>query len=248
MTAVVGILCKDGVVLATDSSVTFSATPQFRTVEQVSEKLYIIADRIILAGTGSLGMGQRFNALIRQQWDKNGFTEPLAVTKALTKAMIEDMASTYKNPGDYGALMGFVCKKVPHLCEFALSDFQPELKTDRIWYCSMGSAQYITDPFLGLMREIYWDGGVPPTVHEGAFTATWALEHACKVNPGGVNEPISVAVLEKNEKGEFTARVLSRAEVDAHRENIEGARQHLRKYRDEHKPNAAKDVPPPPKI
>ena len=48
----------------------------------------------------------------------------------------------------------------------------------------MGSGQPITDPFLALMRSIFWGDGLP-TVQDGTFAVTWALEHAIEVNPGG---------------------------------------------------------------
>ena len=42
MTAVVGILCSDGIVIGTDSSMTMVAGT-FRTIEQSTEKLDVVA-------------------------------------------------------------------------------------------------------------------------------------------------------------------------------------------------------------
>jgi hypothetical protein len=39
--------------------------------------------------------------------------------------------------------LGFVLGDKPHLCEFAVTDFQPEFKTETMWYGSMGSGQPI---------------------------------------------------------------------------------------------------------
>ena len=63
MTAVVGILCSDGVVVGTDSSMTM-ASGTFRTIEQPTEKLDVVDNRAIIAGTGSVGHGQRFRNVI----------------------------------------------------------------------------------------------------------------------------------------------------------------------------------------
>ena len=49
MTAVVGVLCKDGVVVGSDSSATFGPHPQFHTIEQRCKKISVIEDRIIVA-------------------------------------------------------------------------------------------------------------------------------------------------------------------------------------------------------
>ena len=116
------------------------------------------------------------------------------------------------------------------LCEFAPPHFQPELKTDRLWYVSMASAQAIADPFLGLIREVFWSEGVP-THSEAVFAVAWTLWHAIKLNPGGVNAPIQIAVL-TSDKGKLSARMLNDAEIGEHEGNVEGAIDHLRKYRD----------------
>jgi len=42
------------------------------------------------------------------------------------------------------------------LCEFQLSDFQPEFKDKNLWYVSMGSSQPITDTFLAFIRDVFW--------------------------------------------------------------------------------------------
>ena len=142
MTAVVGVLCRDGVVIGTDSSATFGPGPQFRTIEQPTDKLDVIGEHLIIAGTGEIGLSQRFCAIAEMAWKEKLFQKPpLEVVKLLSRAAIEDMAQTYLQPGKYGALLAFPCGDIPCLCEFALHNFQPELKTDRLWYTSMGSAE-----------------------------------------------------------------------------------------------------------
>ena len=65
MTLVVGIRCTDGVIIGTDSAVT-SATGQALTIMQPSKKITIVGDHIILAGTGELGLGQRFADILQK--------------------------------------------------------------------------------------------------------------------------------------------------------------------------------------
>ena len=242
MTAIVGILCGDGVVVGTDGSATF-AQGQFRTIEQPTEKLHIIGDRIILAGTGQVGFDQRFRAIVNESWttDKLFQREYLDVAKTLTRRFIEDLKMTYANIGQYGALMAFDGAG-PRLCEFSLQDFQPEFKNERIWYCSMGSAQAITDPFLAFIREVFWQKD-RPSVEDAIFAATWTLEHAVALNPGGVNEPIGVAVLERQKKGHLSARVLGPQELDQHRQHVQAAKESLGDFRREYEPDKAQDVP-----
>lgn len=78
------------------------------------------------------------------------------------------------------------------------------------------------------MREIFWREGLP-TVQDGIFAVTWALEHAVQLNPGGINGPIRVAVLEKS-VGKFHARLLSKDDLDEHYQNIEQAKERLRTF------------------
>lgn len=114
-----------------------------------------------------------------------------------------------------------------------------------MWYVSMGSGQSITDPFLALMREIFWRAG-PPTVQDATFAVTWALDHAIAVNTGGINGPARIAVMERV-SGKLAARLLDEADLLEHRQNIEQAKERLRTFQESQKPGAgdAPDVPKP---
>lgn len=247
MTAIVGILCKDGVVIGTDSSATFVHGQHFRTIEQTTEKIEIVANNVIIAGTGAIGLGQRFCEVIATAWKKGRFTHhPIDVGRELCKDAIDDFASTGAIRGQYGAIVGFFGGGKPQLCEFGVQDLQPEFKTEHLWYCSMGSAQPITDPFLAFMREIFWENGLP-NLQEGTFAVTWTLDLAIHINPGGVNGPIRMAVLEQIKGGPFTARMLKDNELGEHRENIAQAKRCLRDFRDSYKPSAESEAPDVPK-
>ncbi len=247
MTSVVGIFCRDGVVIGADSSATFIAGQQ-RTIEQPTEKLWVVADNVIVAGSGYIGLDQRFHAIVEKAWDEHVFQKtPLEAAKWLTATAIQDFVSTSAPKGHYQALVAFPYQHKPQLCEWDINTFQPELKTERLWYCSIGSAQPITDPFLALMRDILWEHGCPG-LHDGIFATTWALEHAVMVNPGGVNAPIRLAVLEHGPKGLLQARVLDDDELGEHRQNIKEAKRLLRDYRDRHRAprmEEAPDIPQP---
>ncbi len=229
MTAIVGILCQNGIVLGTDSSATFGSG-RIHTVEQPMQKLSIIGDSIIFAGTGQVGLGQRFQALVEESWRNGTFNKTaMEVAKHLSRLTIEDFGYTYVPKGEYGALLAFPAKGKIHLCEFGVADFQPEFKTDILWYASLGVTQHITDSFLALMREVFWKVG-PPSLIDGLFAATWTLDHAIEVNVGGVKGPIQIAVLRPDNKGQLKAERLSEAFLGEHRQNIEGAKKALRDY------------------
>src|SRR5690349_3966590 len=143
----------------------FSAGDNTPTIEQPTKKIDIIGERVIVAGTGAVGMGQRFTAVVDKAWQEKVFAKQqhsaIDIGKHLCAEGVKDFQSTGAQPGRFGALVAFVCREKPCLIEFGVTDFQPELKTSNIWYVSMGSGQKIADPFLGLMRQAFWDEGVP---------------------------------------------------------------------------------------
>ena len=199
MTILIGVLCKDGVVIGADSSATFDAGG-IRTIEQPTKKIDIIDGKIIVAGTGQIGLGQRFSYQIKKAWDTNKLKgPPIEVAKTMSALGISDFIDTkWVDRGQYGALVAFPAEKKSHLCEFQLRDFQPELKTEHLWYVSVGSGQLIVDPFLGLIRKIFWANGQPTTYQDGIFIVVWALQQAIDLNTGGINEPMQIAVLSQD--------------------------------------------------
>jgi 20S proteasome alpha/beta subunit len=244
MTAIVGVYCKDGVVIGSDSSATFTAG-QYGTIEQPTKKIDILGN-VIVAGTGQIGLGQRFCAVVKKAWDEKKFqNSEIEVAKYLCSNGIKDFASTEAKRGEYGALVAFPIMSQFHLCEFSIVDFQPEMKNDRLWYVSMGSSQPITDPFLAFIRQVYWNEGLP-TVNEAMFAVTWTLDHAISINPGGVNGPIQMAVLEKMKKDKLEARFVETSELDEHRQYIAAGIDLLKKFKFNHQ-TGAPNIPEIPK-
>ena len=244
MTAVIGVNCVDGVVVGADGSVTFVADQQRSTIEQPTKKIKIIHDRIIVTGSGSVGYQQRLVRVVTKLLDGNDRfhdnnnpvdnNDPVAIGELVCRKSIENFQRTYVKKLDYSALIAFPAGNKLSLCEFpGDSGFQPELKLldDGSWYVSMGSGQYITDPFLAFLRSIFWKDGAP-TIRGGVFTVLWALLHACEVNPGGINEPITLAVLRRTKKGKILASELSSAELAEYRNIVDDAEQHIGDFRD----------------
>ncbi len=245
MTAIVGITCVDGLVIGADSAVSFEAGG-YRTVEQPAEKIKIIDNKLILAGTGQVGLGQRFTSIVEELWGDGKLNgSQFAVAKQLSAACIKDMRETFASTGQYGALFGFPKGDKHYLCEFAIRDFQPEFKDSTMWYCSMGSGQMIIDPFLGFVRSVFWGENTRPNLAEGIFVVKWCLQHAIEVNPGGVNSPIKIAVMENDDRGKPLARMLSEGELETHKENIHAIRKYIYEFKQKLNPDGAQDVPIP---
>ena len=135
MTILIGVLCQDGVVIGADSSATFGAGPQFKTIEQKCKKIEIIEEKVIVAGTGQVGLGQRFNYVVQEFWKAKGFTNHyLEVGRQLSAECIKNFASSQATKGQFGSLLAYTAGGKFFLCEFALSDFQPEFKDSVLVY------------------------------------------------------------------------------------------------------------------
>lgn len=227
MTAVVGALCTDGVVLGTDSAATLVQGNRPTVVSPI-EKIAIVGDSLIVAGTGAVGLAQRFVRVVQNAHTRSVFTkltDPMSIGKRLTTDAHNDFGETSVTPGRFGALLACCVKGEPALIEFDVTELQPELKTTSMWYCSMGSSQSITDSFMALMRSVFWPTG-QPSVSEAAFVVTWALQHTIDVNPGGVSGPARVAVL-RCRNGSPVAEMLDDTVLDDHRELIADAKDQL---------------------
>ena len=248
MTVVVGIRCTDGVVIGTDSAMTFGPSAQQLTIEQpYRSKIDVIDSHIIVAGTGPIGLGQRLASEVEKLWEKKFFRDKSLgeIGVQIAKSTLDNFISTKVQTGQYGALVAVPCKKKAELIEFDRSTFQPEFKTDDNWYASMGSGQMVADPLLGFIRKVFW-GNSPPKRQDGIFAATMVLKLACEMSPFAVALPIQMAVLAPNHKGQLAAHLLSEDELDEHEENVKEALEYFSKYPNHIKEMAVGRIPSAP--
>jgi 20S proteasome alpha/beta subunit len=231
MTVLIGLLCEDGIVIGADSSATLGTSLNIPTIEQKCKKIHVIENRVIVAGTGSIGLCQRFTHIVGEYWKAGGFEKPYQeVGRDLSAQGIQNFRSSGAPQGQFGALAAYSTERKLYLCEFAVSDFQPEFKDNALWYTSMGSGQLITDPFLGFLREIFWKDKLP-SLSEGIFYVVWALWHTIKLNPGGINEPIQTATLSLTKDG-YMATLLDENTLGEHVNNVIGINQYIASYKE----------------
>lgn len=207
MTVLVGVSCSDGVVIGADSAAT-SAAGNIHLLKLASEKIFIIDGRVIVAGTGQIGLGQRFADVVKQAHGAKLFQKnAVEVARELSALACKDFSSTGASKGSYGALVGAPVTDRGHLIEYATADFQPELKGGKIYFVSMGSGQTLAEPFMSFVDRTFWNSSIPD-VKSAVFGVHWALSHTIRCAPGGVGDPICIATLTKS-KGSWTAELLS---------------------------------------
>ena len=243
MTLIIGILCKDGVVVAADSAATYGALGQ-PTISQLTKKISIIDNSVIVACSGAVGLAQRFETEIKQLWIGKSFSGGTAVaagTKIGAKlkehiAPEMQVAQFARNVVGPSASSNATCltivalpvSKAPSLIQFTEIG-SSEIATNNLPFVSIGSGQLTADPFLAFLRALFWPDR-EPLLADGIFAALWTLKHAIAHTPGGLAHPIDIAVLEK-QSGNWVAHLLSTKDLQEHEQNIRAAEEALVRFK-----------------
>jgi hypothetical protein len=111
VTAIVGIRCKDGIVIGAGSSATFGDGGGNRFIEQSTrKKIEIVGESVIVAGTGSVGHMQRFAAVTQKMWDDKSFSgkSDIEIAKLLSSQGIANFHRTHAmNRLDFSAFVAY---------------------------------------------------------------------------------------------------------------------------------------------
>jgi 20S proteasome alpha/beta subunit len=206
------------------------------TAQQPTKKLYKLKERIVMGVSGPVGLGQLLKGKMETLWDDKALSgkKPHEAMAVISKGfrdyivpeliVAQEAIKTIGNAGLSSAISSTLVA-VPVNKELCVFQFDqqgaPEQMTDELPFASIGSGQSIADPFLGLLRRVFWSDH-QPTVNEGLFAAIWALDHAIKVNPGGVAEPMQV--MKMIQDGDtIEIKELSTEELAEHKEAVRNA-------------------------
>lgn len=169
-----------------------------------NSKVQIFGKSVIVAPTGSVGYAQRLTNHVEMAITGNVFRNfnIYDASANLAQRMLKDLANTqaqkYGQEGlRFGAMVAVAIKDEPYLIEFASTDFQPEIKTGKLFYGSMGSGQVLADPFLAFVTRVLWKDK-QPSVDEGRFGVHWVLSHTIRHAAFGVGGPPQIATLKKS--------------------------------------------------
>lgn len=237
MTLVVGIKCTDGIVLAADGAATVGSMGQ-NIAQQPTKKLSIIRDRIVMGVSGPVGLGQLLNGKMGTMWDGNIFSsrrphEAMSlISTGFREYILPELRAAQVAGGTIGnaALNSAISTSLvamPISGELCLFQFDqqgsPEQSTNELPCVSIGSGQPIADPFLALLRRVFWSDHQPP-MNEGLFAAVWTVDHAIKVSPGGIAEPMQVIKMQLRDR-EVVIEELTAAQLAEHKEAARNAEQ-----------------------
>lgn len=228
MTLIVGILCSDGVVLAADGAATYGVMGQ-QTVQQPMKKLQLRGGNLIVGVSGPGSLAQRFTGEIERLWaaeqlNLSGLAPDqigVRIRNIIVPHIMQEMQMAQVAMGVVGqaartnALTGtLVALTLTTGHELFQFDQQgsPEVAKPDTPFVSVGSGQLTADPFLAFIRDLFWPNR-QPTLPEGLFAAHWTVRHGIKTAPGGIADPIQIAVLQNGEARELTQAELAEQET-----------------------------------
>jgi hypothetical protein len=253
MTLIVGIRCRDGVVIAADSAATLGSAGVM-TISQPTQKLNIIDDRIIVACAGSVGMAQRLVQEIDRLWRANSFSGTkcstdvdagLLISQSMRPHLIAEATVAQQlriAPPAVTAVVSMAVAKKLTLIELA-DNGAPEIIPTTVPFVSIGSGKPLADPFLGFLRRIFWPH-TEPTLSEGTLAAVWTLDQCIRTSYAFLAQPVHIAEIH-GDGGSFKARILSQEELEEPREFIRVAEDRLAKFREALSSSTDSGIPTP---
>ena len=249
MTVAIGFYCRNGIVVGADSMLTPSMGG-INVGHHKGYKVHLLAGNQLFAFAGDQGQAARFQIMADGSHALAGtVVHPIDFPLNLTQSLIQQFNSTgIGQQINVNTLLGFEHGGQRQLCVFE-GIIQPRLLDAAHFYVALGSGKLSADPFLRFLVDIFCLSG-PPSVSEATFLTAWAIQHVIDTNPGGVDGPIRIAVMERDAGGAWYSKLLTANEVDDQGQAVESARQSLRNWRDSLTPpgneEADGNIPAPP--
>lgn len=232
MTVIVGIYCNNGIVLAGDSALTLNGLME----QPYPHKLSIIGDRFLTGFAGDLGYAQRIDYVFKQYNVEHGLEgkDSFEIATTLSQHVINNYLLTNINTIPHNIptsiLAAFSSSSSYYLVNFPSPNFQPIFFDERNPFCSIGSGHHITNPLLSFLKGIFWPDETL-TLNDGIFAAIMSLKLAIEINPGGINKPICVGILQKVSNNEFVTNLLDEDLMQEHLNNADSAVEHFQSYK-----------------
>jgi proteasome beta subunit len=266
VTLLVGILCKDGIVIAADRQVTHGDMGLPQTVGQPGTKISEIPGNILLASSGFVGLAQRLKGIVESDSGYIGSHTYEESAKRIHQQFAPILQPVFEMAKRASPVMGSnanleaVCG---HLlaAKFAdglkLVEITPtlnfEYRTVDVPFVCCGTGKQNADPFLRFLWSVYWPDR-PPTVEEGILAAYWTVTAvAVDLKSPGVGMGEDVFVLQEEKHGGKTKHVARRVEKEKllpHDELIAEAKKRMRSVTDDMlgRGQAVEAAAPPPKF
>lgn len=257
MTLLVGILCPEGVVVATDRQVTHGAMGM-PTVGQAGTKGIVIRKgEALYASSGPIGMGQQIaNALdkatvsfeLRTCVDCVGDLSKAARTVILPAFDVAQRAvNVLGQVATQMDVVGGGLLAARFYDGVKLIDLNPQggceiLTLESVPFVCQGSGKANADPFLRFVWDIYWPEK-SPTLNEAILAGYWTVRVVTQLHTSGVGCGVEVFTV-RDVKGKGVAAKLDDSALAEHDDFIAAVVDAMRSVRDNMGKTAAAPVPP----
>lgn len=239
MTLIIGVHCKDGVVLGADSIRTFGTLIE----QEVSNKIQIDDGDVLIATSGVVGLSQLVKHELRECWHEIKHQEKISVARnSITHAMLKQIDPAFRRARDFksrfegcSSIIALPFDDRQLLLQYDIHANSMEV-TPESPFASIGSGSIQADPFLAFIKRTFWNDQAPENISEGTFGVLWTLDHVSRVNAGlGVGGRSRVAILHK-QSNKWQAEFLSDYHLAEHKEAIIEAEDNLRSFRNRFNP------------
>ena len=198
MTLITGVICNDGIVVASDSA---STDPESYTKQPSENKLVIINhNKMVFGGSGDVGLIQKISASISQSTHQKDIIKLRKELKAKicnellesNKSFVPHPSSRSQPPLVVSMVAGYVNDN-PFLFEFDQNGTDTDYTTLK-GFLAIGSgkpwAQAYFRPYLNFTKNIKASKIISYRIISDAIT----------LSSGGLSEPIHIVSIEKNGK------------------------------------------------
>lgn len=240
MTLIIGVKCRDGIVIGSDSIETFGTGIE----QEVSNKIEFLANDSLVASAGAVGLSQLITDKLRDSWEAVLNQEDVYSTRILLEELIwseikramdhvceaqdllqEDLMPTVQT----SSLVAFPFRRTSVLLRTNEIGQSYEISRESP-FVSIGSGDFQADPFLAFVKRVVWNDKQPAAIEDGVLGVLWTLQHVIEVNGGlGVGGSPVIATLQKIEE-HWEADIRRGPLLDQHRQRISDAEKSMLKY------------------
>ena len=239
MTVLVGILARDGAVIAADRQVTVGH------VGLPMQKIAPIGGDSLVASSGSLALGQKIRMVFEAhhaELKAHPYAEHLpaieqAIRVVVTPTLQMAEKTRYVIPGAENNALACSLACIPfadglRLCHV---DYDGSIYclNENLPYVTAGSGKINADPFIRFIWDVFWpEPGYLPPLREAIFAAYWTVHMNIEYQSTGVGIGVDVWTVNRNADGSYAAAETDWARLEPSGMFIESMKQAMRVQRD----------------
>ncbi len=217
MSLIVGIRCKDSVVLAASGFGTALSKGGPATVEPPAGLLRVVGGQAIFGVSGPEGLTQEISAALdvyvaerdpgrvapeaHSTGIRDALAEPVGLAVAMTQAL-RQVPGVAVGPGEFvlgGSMIALPARGMPCLYvvdeELAVTEI-----TEEVTCAAIGPARAAAESFLAFVRRLLWPDS-QPTRAEGQLAAYWTVQHVVETTLGRLGRSVQILSLSRGSDG-----------------------------------------------